>query len=147
MEDVPSAHSDPTRLTKAACAEREPSSGSTIAKATELVVDRVGTTGAVLIVTDGAPGDIDRVSDLAATHPRVRFTIITTGVSRYGLASDASRAWWQEELAGLEPIDAGSNISAVALRLTHEGRLDLSGTRAAELALRITAPLVEKSLA
>ena len=36
--------------------------------------DRVGAQGAVLIVTDGVPGDIDRLSDLAAANPGVRFT-------------------------------------------------------------------------
>ena len=147
VEEAVSADTDPARLTRTACVDREPSSGSRIAEATQLVVERVGATGAVLIVTDGVPGDIDRVADLALAHPRVRLTIITTGVSRHGLSSDGSRAWWQEELAGLEPIDAVSNISAVALRLTHDGRLELSGARAAEVALRITAPLAEKATA
>lgn len=145
VSDVPNAATDPKELTEAAFVGKEPSSWSTLAEGAALVVNRVGPGGAVLIVTDGVPGDIVGLSDLAAAHPDIRFTVITTGVSRYALSSDAHQNWWEEDLAGLEPIDALANISAVAVRLTPDGLLELSGTRAAELALRLTAPLGERS--
>lgn len=144
VTDFAEATTDPTELFKAGFVDAEPSSWSSVAEGAALVAGRVGAQGAVLIVTDGVPGDIARLAEVAAANPGVRFSIITSGVSRYSLSSDGQHDWWREELAGLEPIDSLPNISAVAVRQAPDGRLELSGTRAAELALRVTAPLGER---
>jgi hypothetical protein len=145
VTEVITAAQGPQELTKAAFADKEPNSWSTLGEAARQVVNHMGPHGAVLIVTDGVPGDIERLCELAEANPASRFTIVTTGMSRYALSSDAQQNWWQEELGGMAPIDALPNISAVAVRVTPEGLLDLSGSHAAELALRLTAPLGERS--
>jgi hypothetical protein len=147
VTDVDAA-TDPEAITAAAFVGTEPSSWSSLADAAQGVVRRVGQGGAVLMVTDGVPGDIVRLAALGRDNPSVRFVVVTTGVSVQGLPSDVSNlAWWQEELAGFDVFRSLANFQAVAVQLPSDQRFELSGSRAAELALRLTAPLSIGALA
>jgi hypothetical protein len=97
--------------------------------------------GAVLVVTDGVPGDLERLAHVATTRPSTCFTIVALGVSAYGLDSDGPVTGWEEELAGFALVDSVRNLQPVAVRLDEAGKLRLDGSRAAELALRITSSL------
>lgn len=142
---VDAAATDPLLLANAAFGEAEPSSWSSICETTRAALRRIPPAGAMLIVTDGVPGDIERLIALSAENPAVRFTIVTTGVSRFGLTSDGEPDWWAEELLGLDRFASAANCAAVAVRLRVDNQLELGEARAAELALAITSPLTMAS--
>lgn len=139
--DVDTASTNPQLLAQTAFDGSEPSSWSSITEATTSALRRIGADAAMLIVTDGVPGDIDRLASLCRENPSVRFTIVTTGVSRQGLVSDGTPNWWEEDLVGLDDFVRLPNCSVAAVRVRSDERLELSGSRAAELALRMTAPM------
>lgn len=136
---------DPMTLVGQVFDKGEPSSWAHLAGAAATVADVVAPSGAVLIVTDGVPGDAPALAAVAQERNGVRFTIVTTGVSARGLAGDRDVQWWEEELAGLDVLDRLPNVSAVSVRLDEHGRLQLAGSRAAEFALRLTNPMPGRS--
>lgn len=138
--EADSSATDPGVLTRTAFDGAEPSSWSSVAAATAALLKRMGPDPAVLVVTDGVPGDLDRLTTCFADHPRARFAVLTTGVSSRGLPSDGPIDWWQEELAALAALEA-PNVAVVALTLDAARRINLDGSRPAELALSLTRPL------
>lgn len=115
--------------------DTEPASWAPMGLASRHVAQAVGHAGTVLVVTDGVPGDVANLVDLAQSSPQVHLALVTLGVSTHNLPSDGGCSWWEEELAGLSPLDALPNVKVSAVRRARDGRLELGGSRAAELAL------------
>jgi hypothetical protein len=139
--EVPAAATDPQRLSAAALSDTEPSSWSMLTECVSAVAARLGSSAAVVVVTDGVPGDVDRLVELARRSPDLQLTMVTTGVSLHGLPSDQpGTEWWHEELAGLAGLAEQPNVRVAVVRIGDDGRLRLEDARAAEFALRVTAP-------
>lgn len=137
--EVSAASTQPQALTDAAFSSSAPSSWAGIGAAAASVVRKLGSSGALVVVADGVPGDIAQLTEVVKASPGVRFTVVATGVSAsHGLKSDGGLAWWQEELAGLDVLTELPNSRVVAVQLRPTDRLDLGGDRAAEVALRLT---------
>ena len=126
---------NPEALLGEAFDDTEPASWAPLGRAARRVSQSTGNGGTVLVVTDGVPGDVANLVRLAESSPGVRLMVVTVGVSSHNLPSDGECAWWEEELSGLSSLDALPNAQVVAVRRARDGRLDLSGARAAELAL------------
>jgi hypothetical protein len=136
----PSALRDPGALLAAGFGALEPSSWSSLATGVEQALGLVGRDGFVLVVTDGVPGDVERLAALASAVPQARIGVVTVGCSGYGLPSDGPCEWWSEELAGLEDLAALPNVRVAAVQRRDDGSLNLSERRPAELALALTGP-------
>ena len=136
--EVSSVAAPPHALIDAAFNNSAPSSWAGTGAAAASVMRKLGGRGAVIVITDGAPGDLAQLTDVARANPDVQCTVVATGVSAaYGLTSDGQLAWWQEELAGLSSFAALPNTRVVAVQVRANGLLELSGDRAAEVALRL----------
>jgi hypothetical protein len=138
---VPDGGADPRRFVRSALVDREPSSLSFLTPALRRAISEVGTSGAVVILTDGVPGDVDALAQELERHPEVTCAVVSLGVSHHGLPSDAVTSWWREELVALDPLAALDNVGVVALTLDHERRLVLDAPRDAEFARALTAAL------
>jgi hypothetical protein len=136
----PSALRDPVALLAAGFGTLEPSSWSNLATGVEQAFGLLGRDGLVLVLTDGVPGDVDRLAALASALPQARIGLVTLGRSGYGLPSDGPCDWWSEELAGLEDLAALANVRVAAVQRRDDGSLNLSERRPAELALALTGP-------
>ena len=126
---------------------RRLASWSTLAAATERAIASVGQRGCVLILTDGVPGDVGRLTALASAYPDVRLCVVTTGRSAWGLPSDGACEWWAEELGGIDALAAAGNVRVAALRLRPDQGFELEGARPAELAMLLTGPARQRQLA
>ncbi|WP_028636928.1 hypothetical protein [Nocardioides sp. URHA0032] len=139
---VADARTDPSALVAALYESVEPASWCYVAATAAELAGRVGPGGVVLLVADGVPGDLPALLDLARQHRQVDFRLLTFGRSRVGLTSDLGDVeWWAEELSGLELAEGVDNFSAVAVQLGPAGEPSLGGSRAAELAARLTSSL------
>lgn len=136
----PAGLRDPDALLRGAYEYREPSSWSSVAQGVQRAIGLVGQEGFVVVVTDGVPGDVERLAAVASAHPAVRIGVVAVGQSAFGLASDGACNWWAEELAGFGELGALTNVRLVAVRRGADGPLDLSGRRPAEIALALTGP-------
>ena len=127
------AEPDPTALTAAASNAAQPASWSIVTPAIKASAGTIGGSGAVVVVTDGIPGDVADLFAFAKSEPTLDVFIVTTGISRFGLATDKrGRQSWEEELSGLDSVAALPNVRLAALTV---GRgLDLDPGRSAELA-------------
>lgn len=137
--EVPPTATHPQALSDVAFNSEAPSSWSAIAAAAAAAFDRLDASGAVVVISDGTPGDIARLIDVARTHPQARCTVVATGVSAaHALSSDNELTWWQEEFAGMAEFADLPNTQVIAIQLRPNGQLELGGSRAAEVALRLT---------
>jgi hypothetical protein len=127
------AQPDPTALAAASSDAAQLASWSIVTPAIRASAGITGGLGAVVVVTDGVPGDVADLSALAQDEPMLDLFLVTTGISRFGLVPDTrGRESWEEELSGLESVAALPNVRIAALAI---GRgLDLDDGRSAELA-------------
>jgi hypothetical protein len=140
-EEVPVASWHPAQLEAAAYDELAPSSWAATGAAAELVCARLGGTGSVVVVTDGVPGDIERLTGVARSHPSTWFSVVVPAVSREHAVDGAHNlAWWQDELAGLADFAALTNTKVVAVDAAGH-RPEVDQERAARVALRLTESL------
>ena len=130
---------DPSKLITELFSDREPSSWATLADPVSELAQRVGLTGAVLIVSDGVPGDVGQLTEIARRQPGVRFMLVGRGRSTHGLPSDtAGRQWWEEELTGIDEWAALPNVVVASLAASDAEGTALDERHRAELALRLT---------
>lgn len=122
---------DPRDAVGQAFAAAQPAAWSIVTPAVRACADVAGESAAVLVFTDGVPGDVADLRDLLEDEPSLEVFLLTTGVSRFGLPSDtADREAWQEQLSGLELLAELPNVTIAALRV--DGPVDEG--RSAELA-------------
>lgn len=122
---------DPTVVTDATWAAVQPAGWSLVTPAVRASMREVDEPAAVVVVTDGVPGDVADLVALAGEDPDLDVFLVTTGVSRFGLASDGrARRGWEEELGALEPAADLPNVTIAALA----PGAGLDEGRAAELA-------------
>jgi hypothetical protein len=142
---VPDGGMDPRRFVRAALVDREPSSLTTLTPAVRQAIQAVGPGGAVVVLTDGVPGDVDVLTTELEDHPNVRCVLLTLGVSRHGLPSDRNASWWREELAALDGVAALEHAGVIALAMDQRRQLVLDETRDAEFARALTTTLGGRS--
>jgi len=134
FRDVPEARQQPAALVAAAFDSGEPASWSFLADAAARVASQPSAPGLVVLCTDGVPGDIAALPDVASRHPNTHFLVASIASSRRGLGTDAADVeWWADELAGIEVVDATPTISVIAVA-ADRGELRLSEPRPAEFA-------------
>lgn len=138
---IPDGGADPRRFVRSALVDREPSSLSVLTPAVRRAIEAVGSHGAVVVLTDGVPGDVDTLTVELDRHPEVRCAVVSLGVSHHGLPSDGVPSWWHEELAALDSLAALDNVGVVALTLDHDRQLLLDAPRDAEFARALTTAL------
>lgn len=124
-------HPDPRALAAVSFNDAQPASWSIVTPAIRASAGTIGGPGAVVVVTDGVPGDVADLLALAQDEPALDLFIVTTGISRFGLSTDTrGREAWEEELSGLEPVAALPNVRIAALARG----LDLDEERSAAFA-------------
>lgn len=147
--DVPSAAWQPSELARHAFVGQEPSSWSSLAGTCARVLRSLPAHGALVLVTDGVPGDVDEIARLAAQESGTRFFVVTAGTSSCGVEADQPVGWWQEELAGAAPLLGLPNVTIVALPVRTAGNgawsVDLTGARPAQLAARMVGAVAPVS--
>jgi hypothetical protein len=142
VSEVSAAATQPNALTYAAFDGTAPSSWASVGAAAKSVARRVGRTGAVVVICDGVPGDLSQLDAVVGEYPGVRYAVVTVGVSAsYALSSDEQLAWWEDELAGFSEFASLPNTAVIAIQQRDSGQLELAGSRAAEVALRLTQEL------
>jgi hypothetical protein len=141
--EVPSARQDPRNLSAFAFTDREPALFAELAPTIQWVAGRLGGDGMVLVVTDGAPADLDAIVRLVEGIPRFVLSLVTIGRSKFSLPSDVPHQWWEEELSALEPLASLPNVRIVALGRGAGGSLsvELGDSRPSQLAAQLISPL------
>ena len=118
--------------------DHEPASVSSLGRATAEAAEALGGAGALIVVTDGVPADLDVICRLAASSPDLQIVMVSSGHSVWGLPRDRGIPWWQEELGGFALADSTANLTPVAVLWEAEVGPVLSEGREAELAQAIT---------
>lgn len=138
----PAARHNPVELLTAAFEGTEPASGVALAAAIRDASTPLPPGGAVLVVTDGVPGDVEQITALVAEKPGLRVFVVVVGKSRFGVHSDRQGFdWWRDELFGYTQLAKAPNAVVVSLAPGADGAVPLGSDRAAELASALTAKI------
>ena len=118
--------------------DHEPASISSLGRATADAAKALGHAGALVVVTDGVPADLDVLCRVATEAPDLRIVVVSSGHSAWGLPRDRAIPWWQEELGGFALAETTTNLTPVAVLWDEQSGPVLSEGRDAELAQAIT---------
>jgi hypothetical protein len=139
--EVADAGGDPGAAVTGAYENHVPGSSFTLTAALAMSQRRTVPSGAVVVVTDGVPGDIDRILDGSRHADSPAIFVVTMGESVLNVPLQPPPAWWREELAPLTQLHDYPNVFAVALRLDEEELPRIDEIEAAELADLLTTSL------
>lgn len=117
----------------------EPGSCSTVAAGVRHVAQRMADKGAIVVLTDGVPGDVQELVAALEQSPELSCVVLTTGRSVWNLGGQRGVPMqsWQEELGGLGDFADGLGRGVVALNVVDDGAPAVGGEQAAELAAAV----------